>query len=111
MRLVQVKVAGGCTAVNGLTSSTLCTPARNPARQACSKGLSAVQANGLDVVGQGGAGLQKKHGYVRPSDIAERDVGHVHRHLKGVRSVLVQAAQNDGPLRCDRRAAEENHLD
>lgn len=107
MRLIQVQVAGGCTGVKGLTSSTLGTPARNPARQACSEGFSNVQTDGLDVVGQGGTASQMKHGYIWASDIAERDVCHIQRHLKGVQAILVQAAQNDGPLGCNRRAAGE----
>lgn len=50
--------------MNGLTSAMLGTPARNPAAQAFGEGLSVVQTNGLDVVGQGGAGFQMKHSYV-----------------------------------------------
>lgn len=73
-----MSVAGGRTpaeaTVNGLTSSTLGTPARSPAGQAFGEGLSVVQTNGLDVVGQGGTGFQMKHGYVCPGDVAESDI-------------------------------------
>lgn len=50
--------------VSRLTSALLGTPARDPAGQAFGEGLSAVQTNGLDVVGQGGPSFQMKHGYV-----------------------------------------------
>lgn len=105
IRLIQGRTTVEST-VSGLTSSTLGTPARNPAGQAFSEGFSVVQTNGLDVVGQGGTSVQVKHSYVQPSDVAESDVCHVCCHLKGVGSILIQGAQNDGPLGCYRRAVE-----
>lgn len=101
MRLIQGRTAVEST-VSGLTSSTLGTPARNPAGHAFGDGLSVVQANGLDVVGQSGTSGQVEHSYARPSDVAESDVC----HLKGVGSFLIRLAQNDGPLGCYRRAVE-----
>lgn len=93
----------GCS---GLTSSTLRCPAGRPAALAFSEGLPVVQADGLDVVGQPGTGFQVEQGDVGPGDVAERDVYHVGRHLEGVGSVLMQAAQDDAPLRRSGRAAE-----
>lgn len=94
--------------VNGLTSATLGTPTRNPAGQAFGEGLSIVQTNGLDVVEQGGAGFQMKHGYVWPSDVAESDICHIYCGLKGVGPILIQTAQNDGPLGRHRRAVVQS---
>lgn len=94
--------------VSRLTSAVLGTPARDPAGQAFGEGLSAVQTNGLDVVAQGGPGFQMKHGYVRPSDVAESDVCHICCGLKGVGSILIQTAQNDGPLGRYRRAVVQS---
>lgn len=93
---------------NGLTSAALGAPARDPAGQAFAEGLSVVQTNGLDVVGQGGAGFQIKHGYVGPSDVAESDIRHICCGLKGVGSILIQTAQNDGPLGRYRRAVVQS---
>lgn len=96
------------SSVKGLTSAALGAPARHPAGQAFGEGLPVVQTNGLDVVGQGGAGLQMKHGYVGPSDVAQSDIGHICCGLKGVGSILIQTAQNDGPLGRYRRAAVQS---
>lgn len=105
IRLIQGRTALEST-VSGLTSSKLGTPAHNPAGQAFGEGLSVVQTNGLDVVGQGGTSGQVKHSYVRPSDVAESDVCHFRCHLKGVGSILIWLAQKGGPVRCYRRTVE-----
>lgn len=91
-------------AAKGLTSPTLHGPARPPAGLAFSEGLPVVQADGLDVVGHPDGAVQVEHGDVGPGHVAEHDVRHVGRHL--VLSILMQAAQDDAPLRRDRRAAD-----
>lgn len=87
------------TLCHGLTSSSPGAPASSPAGRAHSEGLSVVQADGLDVVGQGGLGWQKQHCHVRPSEVTQSDVFHIQRHLEGVGSILVQTTQNHGPFR------------
>lgn len=101
MRLTQAWVV-----VKGLTSPTLRCPARHPAGLAFSDGLPVVQADGLDVVGHPDTAVQVEHCDVEPGRVAERDVRHVGRHLEGVLSILMQAAQDDAPLRRGSRAAD-----
>lgn len=90
----------------GLTSPTLRGPARPPAALAFSEGLPVVQADGLDVVGHLDAAVQVEHSDVGPGRVAERDVRHVGRHLEGVLSVLLQAAQDHAPPGRGGRAAD-----
>lgn len=93
------------TACYGLTPSSPGTPAGAPARRALDESPSVVYADGLDVVRQGGLGRQMQDRHIEPGVVAQSNICHIHCHLKGVGSILLQTTQNDLPLRrCGRRA-------
>lgn len=73
-------------------------PADRPADGVEGKGSADVQTDGLDVVVERGAALQPQHRHVDARHVAQRDVAHVEPHLEGVGAVLVEAAQDDGPV-------------
>lgn len=98
------------TVCYGLTPSSPGAPASSPAHRAHSEGLSVVQADGLDVVGQGGQGCQTQHCYIRPSDVAQSDICYIQCHFKGVRSILLRTTQNDSPFRRYGRTGRSNKL-
>lgn len=81
-----------------LTSPLSNAPASCPADGVEGEGGTDVQADGLDVVVECGSALQQQHRHVDARHVAQRDVGHVKRHLEGVGAVLVETTQDDGPL-------------
>lgn len=95
----EKKMLQSVTVNRGLTPSSPGAPAGSPARRPHADGSSVLQADGLDVVRQGGWSCQMQHCYIGPRQVAQSDVCDLQRDLKGIGSVLLQSTQDDGPFR------------